>query len=207
MYKKYVQLVFCLTLSVFALTSNASVITTTAGDIDNLGGAINSGDTSFLGPFDNRSASELAATNGAQYTDWSFYTFGTTLANTNFVFDYALDGDIVSAQLVAGMGGIQSQNDSLFLDGALLSNIFPEQGAYGYDGAIVWDIDATFFNQLVDNSATFTFNFNRNNSGEPVVVDYVSLIITTTASVPEPASLFLLGLGLLGFGFTKKRNA
>ena len=157
-----------LAMSIGASTTHAATITTMIGDLDHLGGSISPGDISFLGPFDNQSAAELAATNGAQYTDYATSEFGTWFGNPEFVFNYT-PGAVSSAVLTVGFSGVQTMNDRLHLDNTLISSVFPEQGPNGYDDSYSLTIGSTYLGLLADGAATF--RFNSNIRGEPVVFD------------------------------------
>ena len=200
MSKLFGLVILCMSVCSFA---HAGTITAIVGDIDHLGGEIAPGATSFPGNFDNRSAAELAATDGAQFTDYSDTPYGPWQGNSEFKFNYGAVGGISSATLTVGFGGVQSMNDRLYLDETFMTNVFPEQGANGYDGAYSWNIDSSLFSLLADGAATFRFNFNSNTRGEPVVFDYVQLTIN---SVPEPTTMAMLGVGAAGLAFAKRRR-
>jgi hypothetical protein len=205
------KFLFPLLLLSLAHSAIATTITSLVGDIDNLGGAIAPGATSFSGPFDNRSAGELAATNGAQYTDNASQNFGTQYGNPTFVHTFASFTSITSATWEIGVGGVQSHNDRLYVDGILFASgvQIPDQGAFGY-GILSWSLSGSALLALLDSSGSVAFNLNSNNSGEPVVFDYAKLTITgTLASSPVPeggSSLMMIGLAALSGCFWVQRK-
>ena len=52
---------------------------------------------------------------------------------------------------------------------------------------------------------TYSFNVNALVDGAIVATESDRIVVTGTA-VPEPASLAVLGAGLLGFGFMRRRE-
>jgi hypothetical protein len=148
-----------------------------------VGGTTVDGGT-FLGPFDHRSAAELAATNGAQFTDYADASYGsfvprdTPFSEVEFVhsFNVPTGFNITSAQFILGHGGIQSNQDPIYLDGQLLVPTIANQGAYGFD-ITTYDIPPALFPQLQDGSATFWIDLNKNSTGEPAVFDFSKLVI------------------------------
>ena len=196
--------------------THAATITSLVGDKDNLGGAISPGATSFTGNFENRSAAELSAIDGSQNTDFSNGPSGTTLANVTFIHNFSINAsaNITSASFVMGAGGIQSNNDQLFLDGVLIASgaAFPEQGSNGYSGNIVFNIPTSSFAALLDGNVTVLVKLNSNESGEPAVFDFGELVINGDNlgggggnPVPEPSSLILFGSGLILMIWRKKK--
>lgn len=219
MNKRRVQKLPALLLCILTAPASASVITNVVGDVDNLGGAITSGATSFPSTtFDNRSAAESGATNGAQWTDWSNSSFGIDLpgavflANPTFTHSFAAFTSITSATWEIGVGGIQTQNERLFLDELLIASgtDFPEQGPNGY-GIISFSITGAALSELLDGTAAFRVNLNSNDDGEPVVFDYAKLTIDgvlrgANNNIPEPATLALMGLGFAGLGYRRRKQ-
>lgn len=216
--KKLLKVTAILGLTVTTYSASAMIVTNTVGDIDNLGGAIAPSATSFPNSaFDNRSGAESSAINGAQWTDWSNSQFGIDLpggeflGNPTFNHTYAAFSSITSAVWEIGIGGVQSQNDRLFLDEILIasSTDFPSQGSNGY-GIISFNITGTALNALLDGSAAFRVNLNSNSTGEPVVFDYAKLTIDgilrdEAPSIPTPSTIALFGLGLLALGLKQRK--
>jgi hypothetical protein len=56
------------------------------------------------------------------------------------------------------------------------------------------------------NNIDIDFGFLNAETVTPMLIDYVTVSYVTTASVPEPASMALLGVGLLGLGLVVRRR-
>ena len=119
---------------IIAAGANAAPILSVVGDRDALGTGIPAGELP-AGPFDNRSATEAAATDGSQNTDRATGESGLTLDNT-FMHVWAVPTGmgLAGAVLELGIGGMESNDtdpltsllgeDALFVNGALVTEAF-----------------------------------------------------------------------------------
>jgi hypothetical protein len=213
-------------------TASAAIIVSTVGDVDALGTATLPGGALPNGPFDNRSAAEMLATDGSEHTDQATQSFGYP-RDVTFTHTYTLGPGMfaIGAVLELGIGGLQSNDtdpetfslgeDALFFNGWWVPEAFAgvNQSARGY-GILSINLPIVYAFMLnLDTTATFTVDLNSNAGGgpssrvEPVFYDYSRLIVTTMPEsewfVPEPASMLLLGGGmavlLLRKGVEKQR--
>lgn len=158
---------------------------------------------------DNRDAAEKAATNGAQITDEysavfppSFSPPGST-STADVLFPFT--GTLTDATLNFAGGDFQSD-----VFGALLANINGISVPFFFaDGRFVTAIHSFTLTPAELAAANLTgvvdLHLDRNGSGDFIAFDWFELI-GTTAAVPEPASLIILGSALVGFGLTRRRK-
>lgn len=152
-----------LAMLVTATPTSAVVIDYLVGDIDSFGGVV---------PNDNRSASELTATNGAQYTD-----LFTTLAGVNFnnllnfqplnvTFDIDRFASINSIEVSMFTARMQNNfptslstgaGDNLLFDGNYIEGYFDGidqnggfAGVIAESGLVIGNIAAQFFGDAID---------------------------------------------------------
>ncbi|MDH5571849.1 MAG: PEP-CTERM sorting domain-containing protein [Gammaproteobacteria bacterium] len=190
-----------------AVSANAGAITIMVGDNDGYGygiadGAdlpVTSNDCTWC--FDNRTAGELTATDGAQYTDFEAYAY----VSFDIAFDVLAYSGINNVIFSMDVSGIQMDwwgASSLLLDGVNFSAGLPvDQGIYG-SGVFAFELDAA---ALAD--GMLNVSFTGGDGWDHIAFDYFALDFDV-ASVPEPSVLGLLGLGLvmLGFSGIKKYN-
>jgi hypothetical protein len=158
---------------------------------------------------DNRTAAEMAATNGAQFTDVYSALFPgegpNTTSSGDVIFQFA--GTLTDATISVATGDFQANSFGAFaasIDGTAVPFNFS-------DGRFVTAIHTftlTAAELAAANSQGFVdLNLNRNGSTDFVAFDWFELNGDTgTTSAPEPSSLALLGCALAGLGLLSLRS-
>jgi hypothetical protein len=210
-------LVFCLTITV----AHGATVVSIVGDEDALGTGTAVGGILPPGPFDNRSAAELAATDGSENTDWATASGGLA-TDATFLHKFSLAGwrGVGRVVLELGIGGMQTndnnwnttrrEEDALRIDGVLLYNAFAgvNQGPRGY-GIVsivlpwyIWSVKDYGLGLFNDGEVSVSIDLNSfagtgtSNLAEPVFYDFSRLTIT---EVPEPSTALLLLTGAAVF--------
>ena len=201
-------------LAFISLTvSPANADVWTIGDDDGYGAGIADGAPHPFGPiYDGRSAAEVAATNGAQFTD----TYSTTHPG------YSPQAGTIATFSFTGLGSGWTQGAMIFdladfqastFGAALVSyNGFVQNWAFN-DGYPNTAIHAFTLEQNVLDSinslGTLTVTINRNNSGDFYGFDYAQLSnIDVNSAVPEPSTwaMMLLGFGAIGVSMRRRKR-
>lgn len=192
-------------IMVFSLQANISwseEVISFVGDPDGLGfGIPDNGTVPVTGLFDNRSSSEMTATDGSQNTDHAnienTLESGVLIDNQDqvHIFPMPASATIESATIVLGIGGLQSNDndpstqnlfeDELLLDGMIVEEAFEAlvQGSVDFDANYTIDLSPDHFSALMDGTATIRIDTNALAAGvpfldsEPVYLDYSQIII------------------------------
>lgn len=185
-----------------AVSANSSAIPVTImiGDNDGYGFGVADGADLPSTIFDNRSAAELAATDGSQNTDFA----EVSVVNFTFDFDATAYSSISNVFFTMDVSGIQQSTfgtSTLLLDGVDVSAGLPiDQGALG-SGIFSFGVNAA---DLLDGQLDVSFT-GGSSAIDFIAFDYFALDFDS-AAVPEPSILTLLGLSLALFGFNSRRR-
>ncbi len=194
----------------FAGTGQAATISMMIGDNDGYGEGIADNAnvvtmTNF--PADQRSATEMAATDGSEQTDINSALYAPV--SSTALFKFAFVGNLTNAILTLDIGGIQ---DGVFgsstlasFNGVLQSGLLALQ--QGVTGTNVLNFALSAGQLAQANSDGFVSLFlDRNGNSDAIFIDYVALNGNTTSAVPVPASLPLLLAGIGGLVALRRRN-
>ncbi|MCB1759733.1 MAG: PEP-CTERM sorting domain-containing protein [Gammaproteobacteria bacterium] len=193
-------LLFAIVAGVLSGPANASLISNTVGDSDcfGLGGTCADGDLwrdGLGGVFfnDYRDAGDIAT---ASHTDiWS------TPTNPSWIHSYSLGGETpISAFLdlfIAGFADIGSIN--LLADATVIATYnFPSQFQTVHALTVAVPLG------LIDGSTSFSLS---TGGSDGFIIDNSTLRIeTNSTNIPEPASMVLVGFGLAGISFVRRRR-
>lgn len=199
----------------FAASANASLLTVydMIGDNDGYGygaGVVADGATlPFTNDpspgagwnFDNRSAAEIAASDGSQSTDLQD-NFDVTFFHS---FDLSQFSSLTSASFKIDITGLQQGVfggvSRLYFDGVeqLAFTTLPDQGAWG-SGIFNFNVNTSM---LGDGMLNVFFDNWDPLGDDHIGIDFTQLEVTGEA-IPEPATLVLFGLGLAGTGLRRR---
>jgi len=206
-------LVVGLLSGLFLVPVHASLITSFYGDNDGFGVGVTSG---TIDPtVSNQEVGDAPFTDTRLIAD-SLFAAGPFNPTGNFE-SFSVDGLITNAVLTLRLGSFRSVDtlnapNRIFLDGLLVEPLFIN----GFSTIISDDIetrsivlDSSFFSLLSDGLVSLAgTHLSESRGSGSFQVDFLSLEITTdTASVPEPSSVALIGLGLAGISFARKKKA
>jgi hypothetical protein len=156
---------------------------------------LDSSSTPFSGRFDADTSS-----NDGNWLDSNDSTGLEWVAETGFFFE-ALGFIITDVLDVAGTLTVIAS------DGTTTSTDFNFPGAGGNNpNGEAFFVSVTSFDNPPIASATLEFNSSANNDGYGIDAVVIGSTATTPTSVPEPATLAIVGAGLVGAGLMGRRR-
>ena len=210
--------VAALSIAAFPMTSMALPIDIFVGDNDGYGFGLADNTAApnavWPGPggngtdYDGRSTAEAAATDGTQITDvYSalFPEFGPNTSNSATVI-LPFAGTLLSGTLQIDMGDFQAPSFGPIA--ANINGVSLDWSSFndGFRGTLIRDfvLDGAMIT-AANAVGQVELNLDRSGSEDFIAFDYFRLSGDTFTGVPEPTTLALLGIGLAGIGFARRR--